>query len=218
MTAIPRPLFVAIVDDSPVVVLGVTALLRPFGRRVRVAAYDGSLPRRGRADVVLYDPFTRPNTTRRLGEIARESGAPVLAYVWDPDQEQVADAMRAGAAGFVSKALDGAAVLAAIEAIVVVRTGAPVPRADESTDNTLPGEREGLSTREAAIVALIVVGMSNQDIAFSLYLSEEAVQTHIRSAYAKMGVTSRTQAVAWGIQHRLGLAAPKARLNGGGQP
>lgn len=216
MTAVPKPPFVAILNESPIVVLGVTALLRPFGRRVRIAAYADPLPKQGRADVVLYDPFSRPNTTERVGEIAQETGAQVLVFTWEEEQAQIDDAMKAGAAGYMSKTVDGVAMMAAIEEVAASRDGESAPSTDESIEAPWPGGREGLSNREAWIVSLIVVGMSNQGIASALYLSMNSVTTSTRSAFSKMGVTSRTQAIAWGIQHGFAIAPQKARLNDGG--
>ena len=59
----------------------------------------------------------------------------------------------------------------------------------------------GLSQRESEIVALIAQGLSNAEVASRAYLSINSVKTHIRSAYRKMGVASRTQAVLWATEH-----------------
>ena len=73
--------------------------------------------------------------------------------------------------------------------------------AREWAAGTYPGHQEGLSRRESEILRLVVTGHSNQQIADALYLSINSVKTYIRSAYRTMGVTSRPQAVVWGIQH-----------------
>jgi ATP/maltotriose-dependent transcriptional regulator MalT len=80
------------------------------------------------------------------------------------------------------------------------------------------GEREGLSAREGAVLALIVLGLSNERIADALHISMHATKTHVRSAYRRMGVTSRTQAISWGIHHGFQLTTPAARLNERGRP
>ena len=64
-----------------------------------------------------------------------------------------------------------------------------------------PGKAAGLSSREAEIIALITQGLSNQDIADRAYLSINSVKTYIRSAYRKMQVTTRSQAVLWGVEN-----------------
>ena len=60
---------------------------------------------------------------------------------------------------------------------------------------------EGLTEREAEIIALIARGLSNQEIADLAYLSINSVKTYIRTAYRKMGVTRRSQAVRWALEH-----------------
>ena len=77
---------------------------------------------------------------------------------------------------------------------------------------------EPLSARELEVLALIAEGLTNQEIAARLYLSLHTVKAHARSIYAKLGVSSRTQAVARG--RALGscprTAAPTAELDGFG--
>ena len=51
------------------------------------------------------------------------------------------------------------------------------------------------------MLALVTQGLSNQEIAETLYLSINSVKTYIRSTYRKMGVATRSQAVLWAIQH-----------------
>nr|WP_227467367.1 LuxR C-terminal-related transcriptional regulator [Nocardioides lijunqiniae] len=64
-----------------------------------------------------------------------------------------------------------------------------------------------MSSRETEIVSLIVRGLSNQEIADTAYLSINSVKTYIRTAYRKMGVTRRSQAVVWAMQHGFGPAS-----------
>ena len=64
-----------------------------------------------------------------------------------------------------------------------------------------PGREWGLTEREAEVLALITQGLSNQEIAERSYLSINSVKTYIRTAYRKIGVTRRSQAVVWGMKH-----------------
>ena len=68
-------------------------------------------------------------------------------------------------------------------------------------DAAWPGKEHGLTVREAEIIALITQGLSNQEIADRSYLSINSVKTYIRTAYRKIGVERRAQAVLWGIKH-----------------
>jgi DNA-binding CsgD family transcriptional regulator len=76
------------------------------------------------------------------------------------------------------------------------------------------GEAEGLTPRESQVVALIAGGRTNQQIAEECHVTLNTVKTYIRTAYQKMGVYSRTQAVVWAIAHGLELPEPwEAPLN-----
>ena len=99
--------------------------------------------------------------------------------------------------------LTGPAVVDALERIkageIVVLAGDFESSADGAGD--WPGREAGLSPREAEIIALITQGLSNQEIADRIYVSINSVKTYIRSAYRKIDVTKRTQAVIWGIDN-----------------
>jgi len=73
-----------------------------------------------------------------------------------------------------------------------------------------PARTRGLSEREAEIVSLITHGLGNDDIADRLFLSINTVKSYIRSAYRKMGVKTRSQAVLWGVDH--GFKKPDSRI------
>jgi DNA-binding NarL/FixJ family response regulator len=74
------------------------------------------------------------------------------------------------------------------------------------------GEAEGLTPRESQVVALIAGGRTNQQIAEECHVTLNTVKTYIRTAYQKMGVYSRTQAVVWCLGHGLELPAPLDHL------
>ena len=109
----------------------------------------------------------------------------------------------AGASGYLSKTLPAHALVAAIESIhggeVVISPDPGKARIDVGLE--WPGKPEGLSNRESEILALITQGKPNSEIARLTYLSPNTIKTYIRSAYRKIGVRSRTQAVLWGIEH-----------------
>ena len=73
-------------------------------------------------------------------------------------------------------------------------------------NSTHPGKGAGLSRRESDVLALIAQGRSNQEIADECFLSINSVKTYIRSAYRKIGVSHRAQAVVWALRH--GFAPP----------
>ena len=93
----------------------------------------------------------------------------------------------------------GKALLAAVHAATEPTTAAP-----GAVRHRL-GQDVGLTPREVDVLTLITQGLSNQEIAETSYLSINSVKTYIRSAYRRIGVTSRSQAVVWCLQH--GFAA-----------
>jgi DNA-binding NarL/FixJ family response regulator len=195
---------VAVVNDYELVVAGVAALLQPFGDRVEVVELDAGLPVLRDVDVILYDTFGQVQGERvDVDSLVDGSDAKVVIYSWNLHGELVQNSLRAGAAAYLSKGLEAEELVEAIERVhlgerVVPPGGGTV---SPKPDGSWPGKDRGLTVREAEIVALITQGLSNQEIAERSYLSINSVKTYIRTAYRKMGVERRSQAVLWGIRH-----------------
>jgi DNA-binding NarL/FixJ family response regulator len=196
-----RPVSLAVVNDFPVVTAGVAILLAPYADRVQFEEFVGDLPPRRTCDVVLLDTFAHPDPSARLAQVLAETGAAVLVFGWVEVEEQVDAAIRVGAAGFLSKTVDGGAIVAAVEAAAAGQLVRSAPVRKSETMAAWPGQSQGLTSRESEVLSLIVTGMSNQDIANRMYLSINSVKSYIRTAYRKMGVASRSQAVLWGLEH-----------------
>jgi DNA-binding NarL/FixJ family response regulator len=195
---------VAIVNDYELVVVGVAALLQPYRDRVEVIELDSNLPVVRDVDVVLYDTFGQ--VQGRSVDVAslRDGGqAKVAIYSWNLHPELVEESLEAGASGYLSKGLDADELVEAIERIHAGHTVVPsgggtvTPKAESD----YPGKEHGLTVRESEILALITQGLSNKEIATRSYLSINSVKTYIRTAYRKIGVERRSQAVLWGIKH-----------------
>jgi DNA-binding NarL/FixJ family response regulator len=210
-----RVIRLGVFNDYPVVVAGVVALLEPYGDRVHVEAFVDELPPRGHLDIALFDLFAAVDPEARLRQIVDRTGARVLAYGWPQSAEQIAAALRMGATGFLQKTVDGAELASAIEATAAGERIGAVCAPDVTTMTAWPGRAEGLTAREAEILALIVAGLSNQQIATAMWLSINSVKTYIRSAYRRIGATSRTQAVLWGIDHGFRLESAEALRRAG---
>lgn len=85
-------------------------------------------------------------------------------------------------------------------------------RHDQATSTSAwIGEREGLSAREGAIVSLMVLGLTSKEIAAALHTSTHSIRTDTRSAFRKMGVTSRAHGISWGVSHGFQLSTDAAR-------
>jgi len=195
---------VALVNDYELVVVGIAALLEPFRDRVQVIELDSRLPVLRDVDVILYDTFAQVQGRSVDVETLVDGGtAKVVIYSWNLQRPLVEDSFEAGVAGYLSKGLEAEELVEAIERIHAGETlrprggGTVNPR----PESDWPGKEHGLSAREAEIIALITQGLSNQEIAQRCYLSINSVKTYIRTAYRKIGVERRAQAVLWGIKH-----------------
>jgi DNA-binding NarL/FixJ family response regulator len=217
---------VALANDYEVVVHGLEQMLAAHSERIRVAELDLNMPVAQPVDVTLWDTFSQPQVDG--ADIDRVIGSTwagrVVVYTWNTHQDLVSTALSKGVAGYLSKTLSAEELVAALERVnrgeIVVLTGNadhdvagswPDPDPDdEIVSGDWPGRKEGLTAREAEVVALITQGLSNQEIAERSYLSINSVKSYIRTAYRKMGVDSRTKAVLWGVEH--GLTPERGRI------
>ena len=198
-------LTVAVVNDYPLVVAGLRAVLEPYGARVRVAELDVNLPVLTRVDVVLQDTFGNaqgrtPDPRTLIGQ--RE--AKLLVYSWDTQADQVRAAMAGGVDGYLSKTATAAELVDALERVHRGDRVVPDPGADRVEVPAVgrwPGDEHGLSGRESEVLALICQGLSNLEISQRAYIGINTVKTYIRSAYRKIGATTRPQAVIWALGH-----------------
>lgn len=192
----------AIVDDYAVVIAGVAAFLAE--ERVDVVEIGASLPVLTDVDVVLFDTFGQVRGEGPdLEDFVRDSGAQVVVYSWNLQPGLIEEALAKGARGYLSKVMTGPQIVRALERIVngeiVVLAGNH--ESSVGGEGDWPGRSVGLSPREAEILALITQGLSNQEIAARAYLSINSVKTYIRSAYRKIDVQRRSQAVRWGMSN-----------------
>lgn len=208
------PIRIALVNDYEIVVHGIARMLDAYAGRIRVVELDASRPVARSVDVALYDTFAQPQADgEEVLELVRNASVGrTVVYTWNLDQRLVETALGNGAAGYLSKSLTGEELVAAIERI---HAGEQVvsPLLDQHSPvvgGDWPGRAEGLSVREAEVIALITQGLSNQEIALRSHLSINSVKSYIRAAYRKMGVTRRSQAVLWGVRH--GFEPDRARL------
>jgi DNA-binding NarL/FixJ family response regulator len=152
--------------------------------------------------------------TRLLREQLPEIG--VIALTTYADDESVLGALRAGARGYLTKDASSEDIRAAILCVAsgsatldpavqhhVVAALASGPAQTEPAADTLPDE---LTPREAEVLVLIAEGLSNDEIAARLFVSQTTVKSHINHLFAKAGLRDRAQAVNYA--YRTGLAQP----------
>ncbi len=196
---------VALVDDYDVVLAGVANMLEGYRDRVVVAEIDANEPVSDAVDIALYDSFAQPESDR--DEIAVLIDNPrarrVVVYSWNFQPDLIRSARELGVHGYLSKTLSARELVAALEAVHAgeIVISEPPARVKSAPGLDWPGRREGLTDREAEILALITQGKSNAEVAALTYLSPNTVKSYIRTVYRKIEVGSRTQAVLWGVKN-----------------
>ncbi len=195
----------ALVDDYDVVVIGLAHLFDPYRDRIVVAELDTNQPVADDVDVVLYDSFAQPEADHADIDVlvANPRARRVVVYTWNFHPALVDSALARGASGYLSKTLPARELVTSIEAIAggeVIVSDAPA-RMRPPVGLDWPGRSEGLTDREAEVLALITQGKTNVEIAAVMYLSINTVKSYIRSAYRRIGVTTRSHAILWGIEH-----------------
>jgi DNA-binding NarL/FixJ family response regulator len=206
---------VLLADDQRVVREGLSMLLGLLpGIEVVGAAADGeeafAMALEHRPDVVLMD-LRMPRcdgieATRRLRDARPESL--VIALTTYADDASVLGALRAGARGYLTKDAGAEQIRAAVEA--VFRGEAALDPAVQrhvvaalSSDAAAPELPDGLTAREAEVLALIAEGLSNAEIAERLVVSPATVKSHINHLFAKANLRDRAQAVSYAYRHGL---------------
>jgi NarL family two-component system response regulator LiaR len=212
---VARPIRLAIVDDYEVVVRGLSDMLRSYTRNVKIVQLNANTGVTGEVDIALYDTFAQP---RGDGSGVRELAAnpritKVVVYTWSFDREVARASLAQGAAGYLSKTLTASAL---VEGLQRIHGGQQVisqdPGRSPITTGDWPGREEGLTAREAEVLALITQGLSNDDIVRMTHLSINSIKSYIRSCYRKIGVTNRSNAILWGVEH--GFKPDRARVVG----
>ncbi len=202
---VTAPITIALVDDYDVVLEGVAKMLYPYRDRLVVAEIDANEAVNDEVDIVLYDSFAQPESDQE--EVAILANNPrarrVVVYTWNFRQHLIENAIQLGAHGYLSKTLPARELVTALEAVHSGErvVSEPPQRARSNNGLDWPGRGEGLSDREAEILALITQGKNNADVAALTYLSPNTVKSYIRTIYRKIDVESRTQAVLWGVKH-----------------
>jgi len=198
-------LTIALVNDYDIVVMGIAHILEQYQDRVVIAELDTNVAVSDMVDIVLYDCFAQPESDHdEISMLIRNPRARrVAVYTWNFHPDMIENARRQGVNGYLSKALPARDLVAALEAIHagdIVISDPPI-RARSSGGLNWPGQSEGLTDRESEILALITQGHSNAEVAMLTHLSPNTVKSYIRTIYRKIAVTSRTQAVLWGVRH-----------------
>ena len=91
----------------------------------------------------------------------------------------------------------------AIEYALSEEESSTTPPAPEQPTPSTPEHQAGLTSREVEVLGLVATGMTNPQVVHRLFLSPRTVQRHLNSIYRKLGVSSRTAATSFALEHGL---------------
>jgi DNA-binding NarL/FixJ family response regulator len=212
---------VLIADDQRVVREGLATIVGSLeGVEVVGLAGDGqeavTLAADHQPDVVLMDlRMPLMDGAAATAEIrARYPGTSVVVLTTYADDESIIAALTAGASGYLTKdatrddirraleaASAGQAVLdPSVQASLVRAAAGGAARSPRPVARELP---DGLTEREAEVLALIAQGLSNSEIASRLFVAEATVKTHVNRIFAKTQSRDRAQAITYAHAHGL---------------
>lgn len=196
IAAVSDPIQVALLSDDPLLRAGLSSLLAQLGS-IEVVERD-------RAEVALWDPgLDGAKVLARLGEL-RNLTMPVVAVVGDP--AHVAPALAAGARGVVLRDQVGPGIHAALAAVRSGLTVMDTALASSLVPSQPAREPKGsgeLTERERQVVQLLAEGLSNKLIADRLGISDHTAKFHVNGVMAKLGASTRTEAVVEAMRHGL---------------
>ena len=218
------PIHVAIVDDQELVRAGLRALVEASGEfEVVGEASNGdeavALAHSAPIDVMLMD-IRMPGTDgiAATATIARELGETgprvIMLTTFDTD-EYVYEALRAGASGFLLKDAGPARLIDAIRVVargdalldpMVTRRLIAHFTARPDVRRARPEELSALTEREREVLILVAEGLSNDEIAQRLVVSESTAKKHVSNVMLKLGARDRAQLVV--IAYQSGLVTP----------
>jgi two-component system NarL family response regulator len=166
-------------------------------------------------DVVLMDVrmprVSGIEATRKIAEIV--PATKILMLTVSDEEDDLYDAIKAGATGYLLKEISIEEVATAIRAVVSGQSlispsmaskllsefTSLAKRADER--QSVPTPR--LTDRELEVLKLVAQGMSNREIAGDLYISENTVKNHVRNILEKLHLHSRMEAVVYAVREKL---------------
>ena len=203
---------VMIVDDHPVVRSGLKTMLQAFDDLIMVgeaASGPQTLTKCEEAlpDVILMD-MLMPGmdgvaTTRAV--LAQYPEVKIIILTSFAEEEMVQDALEAGATGYLLK---NAPIDKLAEAIRSSYSGQPTlaPEATKALIRAKTGPLKlgrDLTVREREVLALVVQGLSNEEIAERLTISPATARHHVSACIKNLGASNRTQAAALAVEHQL---------------
>ncbi|HTV82299.1 MAG TPA: response regulator transcription factor [Acidobacteriaceae bacterium] len=207
MAKSPDAIKVLVVDDHPVVRVGLRTMLESEANisvvgmaasaREALTAVQQCAP-----DVVLMDlRMPEMEGTAAIRELRRiQPKLPILVLTNYETDSYIVEALEAGAMGYLLKSTPQAELVSAVEKVHANQRVIPPGIAARLLENI---GRDELSARELEVLALVARGLSNKEIADTLLISDKTVRNHVASCLVKLGAADRTGAVTTAIRRGL---------------
>jgi NarL family two-component system response regulator LiaR len=217
---VPETIRVALENDYEIVLEGLRALLRPYEPQIRVVELDIEADPQAAVDVTLFDTYGEADEMRERvrGLAADAANGAIIVFRFSDDAALAGTFLRAGAQGFISKALPAEQIVNGIRAAA---RGERVMLVQASPHSTMPAELQwpgrdaGLTERESELLALLPTGMSNRELSEQLHVSENTIKAHLKRLFSKLGVRTRAQAAALARTSILGESRPRSTATDG---
>jgi NarL family two-component system response regulator LiaR len=213
---VPETIRVALENDYLIVLEGLRALLRPYEPQIRVVELDIKADPQAAVDVTLFDTYGEADEIRqRVRDLAADAAnGAIIVFSFSDDAALAGTFLRAGAQGFISKALPAEEIVHGIRAaargerVMLVQAS---PHAAMPAELQWPGRDAGLTERESELLALLPTGMSNRELSEQLHISENTIKAHLKRLFSKLDVRNRAQAAALARTRILGESRSQTR-------
>jgi DNA-binding NarL/FixJ family response regulator len=200
----PRPLTVWLIDDHPLYRDALAALLQAR-LNAQVTTFCGvddvlAHPPLGAPDLMVVDFNLQGSTTGVQALLVLRQQFPTTARlvshsaVEDPGCVQAA--IQAGAQAFISKTVHPERLVSELDRLLQSTDAAPFWMKADAPDPVSAPADWSFTSRQRDIVRLVLLGQSNKEMAQQLALAEITVKQHLSKIFEKLGVASRTQAIA----------------------
>ncbi|HSQ27063.1 MAG TPA: response regulator transcription factor [Anaerolineales bacterium] len=208
-----KPIRVLLVDDHAVVRSGLAAFLTAFDDMElagEASSGERAIPlcQQVQPDIVLMDlvmpGMDGATATHKIRE--QSPHIQVIALTSFKEQDLVQGALQAGAIGYLLKDISADELANAIRAAYAGKPTLAPEAAQaliQAARSTFEKPGDDLTERERDVLALMIQGLSNAQIAEELFVSLSTAKFHVSSILSKLGVASRTEAVSFALQHHL---------------
>lgn len=207
----PNPIKVLLVDNHPLVLDGLKAILETYDHIAVVGAAPGAraaldIARNAAPDVVLMDINMPELNGLDAIELFKEQSQAIklLMLSMHDSREYISTSVMYGASGYILKDVSTEEIIKAIETVAAGGTffssgvsDVLLKRGDKAQKS------KALTTREQAILLLIAAGKSNKDVAGTLDISARTVETHRKNIKKKLGIATTAGLTRYAIENGL---------------